>query len=31
MELEFKRNKERYELLKWGQKQLDNFTIVPPG
>ncbi|RME86612.1 MAG: aconitate hydratase AcnA, partial [Planctomycetota bacterium] len=31
IELEFQRNKERYELLKWGQKSLDNFQAVPPG
>jgi len=29
--LEFERNKERYELLKWAQKGLKNFTVVPPG
>jgi len=29
--LEFKRNKERYEFLKWGQKSLTNFRAVPPG
>lgn len=28
--LEFKRNKERYEFLKWGQNTLKNFTVVPP-
>ncbi len=28
--LEFKRNKERYEFLKWGQKAFENFTVVPP-
>ncbi|MBX2985113.1 MAG: aconitate hydratase AcnA [Bacteroidia bacterium] len=31
VELEFHRNKERYELLKWAQKGLKNFTVVPPG
>lgn len=31
VELEFDRNKERYELLKWAQKGLKNFTVVPPG
>lgn len=31
VELEFERNKERYELLKWAQKGLKNFTVVPPG
>lgn len=29
--LEYARNKERYELLKWAQKGLKNFTVVPPG
>ncbi len=28
--LEFKRNKERYEFLKWGQKAFKNFRVVPP-
>jgi aconitate hydratase len=31
LKLEFKRNKERYEFLKWGQKSLTNFRVVPPG
>lgn len=31
VELEYHRNKERYELLKWAQKGLKNFTVVPPG
>lgn len=29
--LEFERNKERYEFLKWGQTAFDNFKVVPPG
>src|SRR5690606_4126452 len=29
--MEYDRNAERYELLKWGQAALDNFTVVPPG
>jgi len=29
-ELEFKRNRERYEFLKWGQQAFDNFRVVPP-
>ena len=29
-EIEFKRNKERYEFLRWGQKAFDNFHVVPP-
>ncbi|HVA36472.1 MAG TPA: aconitate hydratase AcnA [Candidatus Dormibacteraeota bacterium] len=28
--LEFERNQERYEFLKWGQAALDNFRVVPP-
>lgn len=28
--LEFKRNKERYEFLKWGQGTFNNFRVVPP-
>ena len=28
---EYERNKERYQLLKWGQQFMDNFTVVPPG
>ncbi len=31
MELEFKRNEERYRLLKWAQKNFSNFRVVPPG
>lgn len=31
VEKEYERNRERYELLKWGQKAFDNFTVVPPG
>lgn len=31
MDLEFKRNEERYEFLKWAQETFDNFTVVPPG
>ncbi|MFN8414220.1 MAG: aconitate hydratase AcnA, partial [Anaerolineales bacterium] len=29
-EMEFLRNKERYEFLKWGQKAFSNFRVVPP-
>jgi aconitate hydratase len=29
-ELEFERNRERYEFLKWGQEAFDNFRVVPP-
>ena len=31
VELEYQRNMERYEFLKWGSKALDNFKVVPPG
>ncbi|MGC6400501.1 aconitate hydratase AcnA [Sphingomonas sp. FW199] len=31
VELEYSRNSERYEFLKWGSKALDNFKVVPPG
>src|SRR5665811_2388231 len=31
MEEEYKRNKERYQFLKWAQKSFDNFRVVPPG
>ncbi|KAI5636784.1 aconitase family (aconitate hydratase) domain-containing protein [Phthorimaea operculella] len=30
-ELEFKRNKERFQFLKWGAQAFDNMLIVPPG
>ncbi len=30
-DLEFERNGERYEFLKWGQTALRNFRVVPPG
>jgi aconitate hydratase len=29
-EVEFTRNRERYEFLKWGQKAFSNFRVVPP-
>ena len=29
-EIEFSRNRERYNFLKWGQKAFDNFKVVPP-
>ncbi len=29
-EIEFTRNKERYEFLRWGQKAFSNFRVVPP-
>ncbi len=31
VDLEYQRNMERYEFLKWGSKALDNFQVVPPG
>ena len=31
LEIEYQRNMERYEFLKWGQQSLDNFRAVPPG
>ena len=30
VEIEFQRNLERYEFLRWGQKAFDNFRVVPP-
>ncbi|MFV1964614.1 MAG: aconitate hydratase AcnA [Pirellulaceae bacterium] len=30
VELEFQRNRERYEFLRWGQQSFDNFRVVPP-
>ncbi|XP_063836172.1 cytoplasmic aconitate hydratase-like [Ostrinia nubilalis] len=30
-ELEFERNKERFQFLKWGAQAFDNMLIVPPG
>ncbi|MCC6239031.1 MAG: aconitate hydratase AcnA [Phycisphaerales bacterium] len=29
-QIEFHRNRERYEFLKWGQKAFKNFSVVPP-
>lgn len=31
MRLEFQRNRERYDFLKWAQESFDNVRIVPPG
>jgi aconitate hydratase len=31
LDLEFKRNRERYILLKWGQQAFQTFGVVPPG
>ncbi|MBV8656225.1 MAG: aconitate hydratase AcnA, partial [Burkholderiales bacterium] len=31
MELEFQRNRERYQFMKWGMRAFDTFKVVPPG
>src|SRR4051812_39992688 len=31
VELEFERNRERYEFLRWGQRSFDGLAVVPPG
>src|SRR5687767_10633499 len=31
IDMEFARNRERYEFLRWGQKAFNNFRVVPPG
>ncbi|XWN31361.1 MAG: aconitate hydratase AcnA [Devosia sp.] len=31
VDLEYQRNGERYEFLRWGQSAFDNFRVVPPG
>lgn len=31
LDLEFQRNRERYEFLKWGMQAFDTFKVVPPG
>jgi aconitate hydratase len=31
LEMEFQRNRERYEFLKWGMQAFDTFKVVPPG
>ncbi|MCA0202811.1 MAG: aconitate hydratase AcnA [Proteobacteria bacterium] len=31
VDLEYERNMERYEFLKWGQTAFENFRVVPPG
>src|SRR5258708_14325430 len=31
MEMEFKRNRERYQFLKWGTQAFTTFKVVPPG
>ena len=31
VDLEYERNKERYEFLRWGAQAFNNFRVVPPG
>ena len=31
LEMEFKRNRERYQFLKWGQQAFQTFGVIPPG
>ncbi|MBV9755833.1 MAG: aconitate hydratase, partial [Alphaproteobacteria bacterium] len=31
VDIEFERNRERYEFLRWGQQAFGNFRVVPPG
>ena len=31
LEIEFERNRERYQFLKWGMQAFDTFKVVPPG
>jgi aconitate hydratase len=31
LEMEFARNRERYQFLKWGMQAFDTFKVVPPG
>lgn len=31
MEIEFERNTQRYQFLKWGMQAFDTFSVVPPG
>src|SRR5262245_40784654 len=31
MEMEFKRNRSRYQFLKWGTQAFDGFRVIPPG
>ena len=31
LDVEFKRNRERYQFLKWGTQAFDGFSVVPPG
>lgn len=31
LNIDFRRNSERYRFIKWAQKSLDNFGVIPPG
>ena len=31
LEMEFRRNRERYQFLKWGMQAFDTFKVIPPG
>ena len=31
LDMEFTRNRERYQFLKWGMQAFDTFKVVPPG
>src|SRR6201993_4980449 len=31
LEMEFRRNRERYQFLKWGQQAFETFQLIPPG
>ncbi|WP_437880662.1 aconitate hydratase AcnA [Pseudomonas sp. LRF_L74] len=31
LDIDFRRNGERYQFIKWAQKSLDNFKVIPPG
>ena len=31
LDMEFQRNRERYQFLKWGMQAFDTFKVVPPG
>ncbi|GGJ86632.1 aconitate hydratase AcnA [Pseudomonas matsuisoli] len=31
LDIDFRRNSERYRFIKWAQKSLDNFKVIPPG
>src|SRR6266567_4408474 len=31
LDMEFKRNRERYQFLKWGQQAFKTFQLIPPG